>query len=53
MDKNCTYRSFLYFEIPKNVGLNPLTRSNVIALLIFIKFTRDLMEVRHHVQYSR
>jgi hypothetical protein len=42
-----------YFEIPKKFGLNSLTRSKVIALLIFIKITRDLIEARHLVHYSR
>jgi hypothetical protein len=53
MDKKCINRSFFYYEIPKKFGLNSLTRSKVIALLISTKFTRDLMEVRHLLQYTR
>jgi hypothetical protein len=53
MDKNCTDHSFFYSDIAKKVELNSLTRSKVIALLIFTKFTRDLMEVRHRIHYSR
>jgi hypothetical protein len=52
MDKNCTDR-FFYSESHKKFGLNSLTRSKVNALLIFTKFTRDLMEIRHFVYYSR
>jgi hypothetical protein len=37
----------------KKFGLNSLTRSEVIALLIVTKFTRDLMEVRHHLHCNR
>jgi hypothetical protein len=53
MDKNCTEPSIFYFEIRKNFGLNLLNRSKAIALLNFIKFTRDVMEVRHIVCCSR
>jgi hypothetical protein len=36
MDKNCTDRSFFYFQIPKEkFGLSSLTHSKVIALLNF------------------
>jgi hypothetical protein len=54
MDENCTDRSFFYSKIlKKKFGLNSLTRSKIIALLIFIKFTRDAMDVCHLVHYSR
>jgi hypothetical protein len=49
MDKNCTDLSFFYSKIPKNFGLNSLTRSKFIALLIFTKFPCDLLEVPHFV----
>jgi hypothetical protein len=53
MDKNCIDCLFFYSEIPKKIGLNLTPRSKVTALLIFTKFRRDLMEVRHLVHYSR
>jgi hypothetical protein len=52
MDKNCTDRPFFYSEIPKKFGLNSLSRSKVIELFIFIKFTRHLTEVRQVVHYT-
>jgi hypothetical protein len=53
MDRNCTDHSFFYSEVSKQFGLNSLTHSKFIVLLIYTKFTRDLMEVRHLVDYSR
>jgi hypothetical protein len=46
-------RTIHYSEIPKKSGINSLTSRKVIALLIFIKFTSDIMELRHLVHYSR
>jgi hypothetical protein len=54
MDKNYTERSFFVSEITKEkFGLNALTCSKVITYLIFTKFIRYLMEVRHLVHCSR
>jgi hypothetical protein len=53
MDKNCTDHSLFYSENPNKFGLNLLTSSKVIAVLILTKFTRDLIEVRHLLYYSR
>jgi hypothetical protein len=43
---------FFILKSLKKFELDSLTRSKVIALLIFTTFTRDLMEVRHLVHYS-
>jgi hypothetical protein len=53
MDKNFTDHSFFYSEMYTKFGPNSLTRSKVIVLFIFTQFTRDLMEVRHLVHYSK
>jgi hypothetical protein len=53
MDTNYTDRSLFCSEISKKSGLNSLTRSKVTTLLIFTKFTRNLMEVRYLVHYTR
>jgi hypothetical protein len=53
MDNSSIDRSFLYCENPKKIGLNSLTRSKVIAFLIFTKFTCDLMQVHCLVYYIR
>jgi hypothetical protein len=44
-----------YFVLKSLIGfgLNFLTLSKVIAFLIFTKLSRDLMEARHLVHYSR
>jgi hypothetical protein len=53
MDRNCTDCPFFYSEILNKFGLNSLSHSKVIALLIFTKFTRYIMEVRHLVHNIR
>jgi hypothetical protein len=53
MDNNFTDYSFFYSEIPRNFELYSLTHSKVIPLLIFTKFTRELMEVRHLIDKER
>jgi hypothetical protein len=53
MGKNCTDRSLFYSEIPKKVGTQFTNPLNIIAILIFSKFTRDLTVVRHLVHCSR
>jgi hypothetical protein len=54
METNCINLSFFILKSLKIFGLNSLTCSKVIAIfLIFTKFTRYLMEVRHLVHYSK
>jgi hypothetical protein len=53
MITNVRDHSFFRSEIPRKFILNLLTSTKVIALLIFTKFTRNLMEVRHLVYFNK